>query len=462
MARYVIEGEAAPAAQTPRYIVTGPAEVTMPETPITPGPEAPGFLDIAGEEAGSAMETLTTAPAMGAVTTPLAVLQLLGLPVTAGARKLGYETLEHTGSPVAAGVVDATGQVLGGAAMGKAAQMGRGLLQRGAARLPGAGAALREEATDELGRAVGKLKPATPSDQLYAIARQANPPIDQLPKFQAQVDDLLRSEGMLGEFGQAEKAFVQELSAIKARLASGQPVPFEQVDLLRQSLGESLGELRRQGGKKLGAYKKLYASLSEDLETSANAGVGPAFEALKQANRAAKQEFGLDELQEIVAKNLKTKEGTDLKPSVAFAKVKDQIQAKLRDDKLFAQSLPKAEVEKIISFLDEARKLPLPPPPRTAPVGSSLVNARAIKGGGLGGAIGSYFGGPAGGAVGGALGAAGGVAFSEIISRAITSEKGRQVLLGFLRRPGALSPARMSAMSAAVRAVTEPQREAPE
>jgi hypothetical protein len=330
-------------------------------------------------------------------------------------------------------------------------------LQAIAPKLPGAAVALRESARKLAEGIPGRILPAQPSDELYALVNEMNPNV-KLPSFARLTGELAAKEAKLEQYGlgsekiagvagktgkalketpQREARFLGDLYEQGPRPSQLKEVSFSEVETIRRRIGERLGELRKQGGEELGAYKQMFKSLSDDLEQAAEQGVGPAFQALKAANKAARREFASGEVGEIVTKAIQKREGTNFE-NISFSQIYNKFKAKTNPasgeyDELFAKSFTPGETSSILKDTFEMSKIPVPPPPKGLNVGSGLINRRAGIGGTAGGLIGGAITGtPMGATMGGLAGGLTTIGGAEVVSKILQSNWGRKTLIKFL------------------------------
>ena len=487
---------------------------------LPPAEGAPGFIQkLGGEISGGASQFLRGAAGPEPYLSPGGVPQVADMalgatrvaaafPMALGAAA-GKATLEATDSPVAAGVADTiasfgigplAGPLAGTRAGAKIAKLGinygaSGLLgslaggvNRGArklaTKLPGAGTALMDVGKAEMRAIPEKFLPSVPSSQLYDVVEQMNPAALRMPNLQKAAKEIADNEKTLSKFGVESQNLIGTAADIEGTLAAkrvatlvpsptllnnaGQSIPqsvvktvqptveFRDARAVLRRLGQRIDDLRDPlrrstgSGEELGEMKKLYGAALKDLETTQ---AGPA---LMAANAAAKREFGVRELRDVVEKGIKSVQGADLPENANFGTMLNALKKEIATNELFTQAFPAKELEKITGALEELRKLPVPRPARGAPVGSSLQARRAGIGGALGSSMGAYVGGPGGAMTGGAIGSFSGIVIAEAISAALVTPAGRRMLVGIVRnQPGFLfTPQGAALLSAAARAAS--------
>lgn len=390
--------------------------------------------------------------------------------------------LGPTGSALAATAADVgTGLAVGGG-IGKAAKGLSFLARKGARFLPGAGTALREEGAEIVRRVPGAMRPSQSPENLFAVVEQMNPTV-KLPEFTAMAKRLAKEEARLGEFGlgaprvsgvaakikvateetkrvmPAGKFLGDEFEQEVKFITESKDVPFQLVQDVRRRLGQRIGSLRKSTAsdaqEQLGSFKQMFAALSKDLEKSADEGIGPAFQALKEANQAARRKFVSEEVDDLIQPALnRVLEGTD-RTKTAFAKLLNDVREKRRADPLFASAKDSFVVKNLDDLegtLNELRKLPIPPPPKGVFAGSVVAARRTSAGGLIGGTISSAMG--MGFQPGAVVGGVGGIAVAEGISKLLQTQGGRQWLLNFVKKePGALfNPKNFTMFSTVARA----------
>lgn len=430
------------------------------------GSAAPGFLDTLGKEiAGGASDVAGAIPALTNISDPanigtlakgaLGAARVATSPATAAGAKVGQLTLDATGSPVAAGVADAAGSMGASALMGAAASGVNSAARKAAPYvLPGAQDALLTQGLQDLKGTTDNLLTGRPtSQQLYGVVDQMNPKVASLPNLEKAATSIASNEATMEKFGLESKTLINTASSIKDTLAQPGGMDFQQArDILRR-IGQRIDDLRDPlrrstgSGEELGAMKQLYAGLLDDME----ARTPKASRALVAANQAAKREFAVGELNDVIDKGVKAVQGKGPE-SINFSTMLNNLKSEIRKNELFADAFQPGELEKIEDTLKELSKLPVSSAPRGANYGSGRVAGRGSIGGILGGAA-SY---AAGGDVstGAALGGMANIAASQVISSALMTDTGRSFLLRLVRgQPGLLmSPRGLALVGAASRA----------
>jgi len=441
--------------------------VIPPEEP-RPGGFGPAMTQALGAaRAGAEASTVGFGPAGHKVPLNLdpigSTLGYLFSPLTAAGTVAGEKTtdvlrgtpLEGTPSDFLSGAVAAGTSLLGGALTGKAGQLVRQGAQKLAPHLPGASVGIRERGAQQIEQIPASLAPPVKSQDLYKAVEQVNPTVST-PGLKKLAKELSDKEDELSKYGLSDPSIKKIADQIKD---APDQAPFALIQSVRQRIGERIGELRRAGGEGLGAFKRMFRSLSDDLDEIANQSpnneASQAFNLLKQANAAAKREFAVGELEEIFTASIgKAKEGAQFNSS-NFAQALNKVQKLAKDDPLFAKGIGQEGLERVTKTLDDLRKIPVLPPPKGVNVGSALVNRQIGVGGGIGAAVGGMVGGPGGAGIGAGIGTAAGAFVPWAVSRMLQTDKGAQLLIRFMESPGGLmTPQKIAAMAAFVRGST--------
>lgn len=445
------------AAKYPEYKDL-PSKVREPDVAMTktaePIANQGGYFEalkrnIAGAQAATEQSTATLAGGYPIQMDPLgSALGFLYSPVAAGANVVGEKVTEKTGSKILGGIADIGTNILAGTAIGYGGQLIRNAAQAVVKHLPGASTALRELGKSAVTNMPNSMQPKVASSDLYKAVETLNPTV-KLPNFAEAADSVAAKEAELSGFGLGSRVGAV---AKKSAEAAKEPVPFSIVQSIRQRIGERIGAAREAGGEGLGQFKLLYRELTKDLESGG--GSGPAYELLKKANIAAKREFALGEVQDIIDSTMgRTLEAQNFTSS-NFATAANKIKDLARKDQLFREGLGKENIDALVSRLEDLARLPRIPVPKGTPAGSMIVGRQMGVGGGLGAAAGAALGGPIGATIGGGMGTAAGAFVPWAISRSLQSEAGAQMLMRFLQSPGGLTPERMAAIGAYLGSVT--------
>lgn len=409
----------------------------------------------------------------GLVDVPVGAIRMIP-PIAAGTvtGKIAGEGLVDVLGPkvpanIAAGAgvaADMLTQSLIGARTGQLARAG-GALTRGMAKtLPGAGAALREAGSEVVRRVPAAIRPSQPSKDLFAIVEQMDPKVT-LPRYNQMAREISKEEEKLSEFGIAHgdiaKLAVKGVSATQIPKVPfhKKEVPFQTVRDVQRRLGEQIQSLRNSTAsdatERLGATKRLYKALMEDLEQSQNQNVGPALDALRKANQAARREFVSQEVDDLIQPAINRPLEATERFNSRFADLLFKIRKERRENELFASTKDPFIVKNLDDLektLDELRKIPMAPPGRAVNVGSFQQARRASVGGLAGAAVSGAVGGDV--QTGALLGGLAGVPIAGAISKLLESQGGRHWLLNFVRKEpgGILNPENFVMISMASRA----------
>lgn len=419
-----------------------------------------------------------------AITSPIAAAgAVVGEQTGEPIRTVTEPFLGPTGSAIAGTAVGAplnvATQIVGAPALAaKLGPYGMRVVQGIARRLPDAQVTLREIGKKIVQALPDTMRPPISSEVLFEEVRQLNPKTT-LPLFEKIAKKITARESKLEEFGLAsrplESTAGKSASALRESVEPAakwlgdqfgidptirlKKLPFKTIMEIRQRLGEHISSLRQSGGIELGSFKRMFRAVSEDLENSANQGVGAAFNKLKEANIASNREFALGELDDIFNATMgKAREGAEFTSS-NFASALNKIRDLTRIDKvtgkpvdeLFTKGIGAANLRKIESHLEELHKLKVLPPPKGVNVGSRTANLMMGGGGGLGFAIGTWVGGPQVGAIAGGLSTAGMAIGPRAIARIVRSDAGSRALVNLLKKDGEVSAVNIAAILSLVR-----------
>jgi hypothetical protein len=273
--------------------------------------------------------------------------------------------------------------------------------------LPGASAAAQEVGVTTARGLPALLRPKQSVDDLYAVVEGFNPRIP-LPTLGATSRKLLKGEATVAEIAPALKspgitsvagsierttaggvdevvspvldAFGKEIRTLVE--TQGGDASFQAVRATLRRLGDRIDALRRTGGEELGAAKSLYKALQADLEAAASsdAVTAGARAALKAANAAARKDFAAGELAEAIEQVGVTtvKSGDTLLERVNPAGLANWLRKPGSEE--FRKSLTAAELQQVDDVLKQLARVPVPPPPTGANVGSALTLGRGGAG----------------------------------------------------------------------------------
>jgi len=343
-----------------------------------------------------------------------------------------------------------------GVGTGKTLQLGRRLTAGAARRTPPVKAAeslakLQELTNDagSLGTRVlsGQTGPMRKSaDVLFRAARQKNAAITRddlvgtqkaLSSLKAEIQDFL-------DFPEAQQILAVidriETNLLGTRVINqGAPqAPIREITVgtlgrIRSLIGAAIGNFERTRGVKLGAAKRLFAGMSDDMDNLAKSPLvkGTAATIRKAAGQRAKVEFATRDLEGIIAKA--TSELPEQGATVINAKqVINELIALTntkhpRFDKNFTSALEK-ELPKIKEFFAEMAKLGSGTGSVAGPGSIVVRGISANIGRGAAAATLGVIGFAQGNALTGGLGALAGVALPEIIVGLLMTPTGRQIM----------------------------------
>lgn len=161
------------------------------------------------------------------------------------------------------------------------------------------------------------------------------------------------AQGVLQQFGQHFEALQPgRMQAIATEILASQHAPVSTVHQWLKDLGPLT---RHREGTIRGAAKQLYAGLLEVMES-----IPGAPEALRQANRAARREFAVEDLERLVRRAVHT--GNDGLPRLSAGPLIDRIARLGEEDPLFRGSFSATEWQTLESNLKALAGLPQIPP----------------------------------------------------------------------------------------------------
>lgn len=403
----------------------------------------PAVLPMAGGMAGRAAGTALAGP-VGAVPG-----EAVGSMIGEGANQLTGITDPSIIQVIAAG---ASGPIMRG--IGAGFQASKRVLAR---TLPGAGAALRQEAIAMAQGLTQGMRPSTPAEVLYDQVRQLDPLMGTGP-LKAIANTLKSQEGEL--LTPAASTLTSNAAKLIDDLAAApEQVGFKQLWATMRGINGLIDSAKRQGGPEYGALMQLKKGFLESMEQAAGADdlSAQARNLLGKANQAFKYELGADKIDEIIAKNFgRALEGTEQLSSRAAPAI-NTIKDAMRKEKGFLDLFPKGELDRIVGTLEEIAKLPVRGAPAGADAGSKNMLRRSLIGGAIGEIVARQMDAPPG--MGAAVGTLAGVGAAEIISRSLQSDAGRKMLLKMARAPGGFDYPKLAALGMFIRAQTAETKE---
>ena len=330
-----------------------------------------------------------------------------------------------------------------------AAKGGAAALQRAPKMLPGASAALQEEgAATARGLPNVIAPPARSSAMLYENLKSYNDVSIDTPHLVKEVNHLRAMEQKIAEGLKSEPllkvtgGLKEKAGATPAKMEAGKIVDAQGHPILREvapakERGLTFGDFKENFerlGKKIGAtdepelkgaYKSLYRSMLDDLESASKLAKGEPAKLFKEARTAYKREFARMDFAEAIEKRGINKAGEYLdqvNPNAIARWIKSD------DAKFFREAVTSQEMQSIERTLKQLSQIPTVPVKRGAPIGSG----RRIATLGLGAGIGGY----AGGGLGAAVGAYAMDKGSDLIARALMSDTGRKALIKIVTANG--------------------------
>lgn len=316
----------------------------------------------------------------------------------------------------------------------------------------------------EPGPLVQALKSPTPSSTLYEEIGEANPVIP-LRELKPILNQIQKEEALAAGTGLEhpqttrlvseldKKFFKQTIKSETSPLLDefGKPITreiiaggkgeaeFQQARLLMKRLNERIGRLKTEGGEEFGDALQVKKGFIKSLDVAAEGEAGPAWEKLRAANKAFKQELGYDKVSEIIGRKVKMLEGRPEAEAqnIAAGQAFKEIRQFFKDEPDIARAMPPGSVTRLQNGLERLRQLPLFPAPSGVSAGSQNIMGKIFMSSGIGGtagaAVGGAMAGPPGGVVGGALGAVTYYKLGDVISRALGKPGGIQLVEKLMR-----------------------------
>lgn len=340
----------------------------------------------------------------------------------------------------------------GAAAIGGPTNLGAKMFGRRGAQV------LNALAPEEAAMHLAKLEPGIASKFLFKEAAESGATIPMGRASQAitsMLDDLgSSSKGVQ----QANRTALSYLKGLQEKLTAN-PHGLSPADLQRElaGAGEVMKNARAKGGAGLGAIKKVYGAMADDLDAIANQAdeVGSrAALTLKDARDTFKREAAVDEISGAVDKAFKVLRGQ----GDAGQFNASMVLSELKKNDFVKQAFSADEIKEMEKLFTKLNKIPALRPGAGQQAGSRSVLQGPVMGGSFGAAASSLLG--AGPTLGGAVGAAAGVAIpptlemARNISTAMGMKTGRALLGSLLKNSdGAITPQVMSIIGAYAEAV---------
>lgn len=445
--------DALPATQTPFQRLAGTPEQQRASTGylgMLPGFEFMGLLPQAQQEAvatglpeGARTATATGLGIAGSAGGAVAGAALGG-PAGAALGEMGGSFAARKAN-VALGLEDpgTLGDVLSVAVPGvtRAYQAVKPALVK---HLPGAQTVLHEEGLQALQRLPEGIGPPVPSEDLYAAVTHAGNPAIRAEETARAASLIHAAEQQLGP-GLKQGKILTVAQNLKTLVKDGAgEVPLDALKARQQRVGLLLAEAKVKNWPQVSALKRLYGSISDDLEAAASRKVPGAAE-LSAANAAFKQEQALKDLGEMFAPGQR---GLTTRPDgliqINAGVLKDRFEKALLADKNFRNGLGADLVGQVRETLTDLQRLPRMPAPHGQAVGSALVLGRGTGASGLTYAL---TGSPELAALAGSVAAAG----PQALGWFFTTDTGRAWLKHQMASQGGVSPTALAALGSLAR-----------
>ena len=342
--------------------------------------------------------------------------------------------------------------VLGAIPLGVAT--GTAALKGTVRNLPGANVGRHEIAAETLGQLGQRMLPARPSSELFTEAAAQGGAVPTVNLWRAAGKVVREEKGM--EKGFVSTEAMQAGSGLLALMRKhGGNVPLEELEKYRQRLGQKIGTTTDKA--ELKRLEDLYGALHADLGQAATTGTAAGAGTLKAAIATKRKEHAHETLTDIWSpgKGLQLQEGAHVQ--VYGKRIRNEVEKRLHQDKLFAGSFTPAEVVDMRNTLREVGKLTrVTNPDAQGTVGSTLKWLGRLGGAGYGATTGDLL---TGGAM--ILATEG---TSAVLTQAMQSKVGRWALREAIRDGnGTLTHGSLSAIAAllAREAAPEPPASAP-
>jgi hypothetical protein len=305
--------------------------------------------------------------------------------------------------------------------------------------LPGANVGRHELAAERLEQLGHRLRPARPSSELFAEAASQGGAVPTANLWRAAGKVVREEKGM--EKGFASTEAMQAGSGLLALMRKhGGNVPLEELEKYRQRLFQKIQTTTDKA--ELKRLQDLYGSLHEDLALAATTGTAAGAGTLKAAIATKRKEHAHETLTDIWSpgQGLQLQEGAHVQ--VYGKRIRNEVEKRLHQDKLFAGSFTPAEVIDMRNTLREVGKLTrVTNPDAQGTVGSTLKWLGRLGGAGYGATTGDLL-------TGGAMILATEGA-SAVLSSAMQSKLGRLALREAIREGnGTLTHGSLSAIAA--------------
>lgn len=248
------------------------------------------------------------------------------------------------------------------------------------------------------------------------------------------------------------RAIARKLSNLTSDIQGQDAVPFRKVWGTMKEINDLIDGAKRQGGAELGALLKLKRGMWEALDKVATSSSGRGMDLLKQANMTFRREIASDTVDEVITKNFgRALEGTEQLSSRAAPAI-NALKDAIKKDPFLKDSFAPGDFEKIITTLEKIKTLPVRGAPAGADAGSKNLFRQSTIGGAAGGLIAGAMGAPV--TTGVMAGTIAGVGGSMIISKALQTPIGRQILIKMADSPTGLDYPKLAILGQILRAQT--------
>jgi hypothetical protein len=317
--------------------------------------------------------------------------------------------------------------------------------------LPGANVGRHELAAEKLEQLGQRVGPARPSQELFTEAASQGGAVPMPTLWRAAGKVVREEKGM--EKGFVSTEAMQAGSGLLSLMRKhGGNVPLEEVERYRQRLGQKIGTTTDKA--ELNRLQDLYAAIHQDLGLAATTGTTAGAGTLKAAIAAKRKEHAQETLTDVWSpgKGLQLQEGEHVQ--IYGKRIRNEVEKKLHQDKLFAGSFTPAEIVDMRNTLREVGKLTrVTNPDAQGTLGSTLKWLGRLGGAGYGATSGDL--------VTGGMMILATEGTSAVLARAMQSKLGRLALREAIREGnGKMTRGSLSAIAALLAREAAP--EAPE
>jgi hypothetical protein len=236
--------------------------------------------------------------------------------------------------------------------------------------LPGANVGRHEMAAEKLGELGQRMGPARPSSELFTEAAAQGGAVPTPTLWRAAGKVVREEKGMEKGFVSTE-AMQAGNGLLNLMRKHGGNVPLEDVEKYRQRLFQKIQTTTDKA--ELKRLQDLYGAIHEDLGLAATTGTAAGAGTLKAAIAAKRKEHAQETLTDVWSpgKGLQLQEGEHTQ--IYGKRIRNEVEKKLHQDKLFAGSFTAAETVDIRNTLREVGKLTrMTNPDAQGAVGSTL------------------------------------------------------------------------------------------